>query len=76
MTGVRSLRGDVNAILNKLVRDGMIVGFRTNFDLRTPAEPELTVFAGAALDHERVEEVVCEALEALPETIIVTVKAG
>ena len=32
MTGVRSLRGDVNVILNGLVRDGVIESFETNFN--------------------------------------------
>jgi len=31
MTGPRSVRGDVNAILNGLVREGLISGFETNF---------------------------------------------
>ena len=32
MTGTRSIRGDVNAILNRLVGEGIITGFETNFD--------------------------------------------
>jgi hypothetical protein len=70
------LRGDVNVILNKLVQDGIIVGFSTNFDKRSTAQPEVTVVAGTAMDHKRVEDAVCRALEPVPETIIVTVKAG
>jgi hypothetical protein len=65
----------VNVILNKLVQDGIIVGFSTNFDRRSTAEPEVTVLAGTAMDHERVQDAVCGALEPLPETIIVAVKA-
>ena len=72
----RSVRGDVNVILNKLVREGIIVGFSTNFDTRSTAEPEVTVIAGTAMDHGRVQDAVCRALEPVPETIIVTVKAG
>ena len=72
----KTLRGNVNEILNRLVQDGVIVGFRTNFESRATAEPTVTVFAGTAMNHARVEEAVCKALQALPETIIVRVKAG
>ena len=38
MPGIGSVRGDVNAILNGLMRDGLITSFETNFDnpLSTP----------------------------------------
>ena len=32
MTGIGSIRGDVNAILNGLIREGVITSFQTNFD--------------------------------------------
>ena len=32
MTGPKSVRGNVNAVLNGLVREGVITGFETNFD--------------------------------------------
>ena len=32
MPGIGSVRGDVNAILNSLVEEGVITSFRTNFD--------------------------------------------
>jgi hypothetical protein len=31
MTGKPRLRGDVNAVLNGLIREGVITGFETNF---------------------------------------------
>lgn len=41
-------RGDVNAALNRLIREGVLTGFRTNFDEVGPGVP-LRVTASAAL---------------------------
>jgi hypothetical protein len=35
MAGPQSLRGNVNAILNGLIREGVITAFETNFDSAT-----------------------------------------
>ncbi len=41
-------RGDVNAALNRLIREGVLTGFRTNFDQVGPGVP-LQVTASAPL---------------------------
>ena len=33
MPGIQGVRGKVNVVLNQLVREGVITGFRTNFDV-------------------------------------------
>jgi hypothetical protein len=73
----RYFRGNLNVVLNGLVRDGVIVGFQTaNFESGATGDPEVTVLAGTTVDHEVVRNAVCKALEPVSETLIVTVKAG
>ena len=44
MTGVQKIRGKVNVVLNGLIRDGVIAGFRTNFGRDDePGAPLITV---------------------------------
>lgn len=47
-------RGDVNAALNRLVREGVLTGFRTNFDRVGSGEP-LCVSASAPLISDPAE---------------------
>lgn len=71
-----TLRGDVNAILNRLVREGVISAFQTNFG--TPAEAygvHVIITPGSATDGERVRRTVSQALENLSEQVTITVKA-
>ena len=71
-----SLRGDVNAILNGLVREGVISAFQTNFG--TPAEAygvHVIVTPASATDREGVRRTVAQALDSLSEQVTVTVKA-
>ena len=52
MPGIRSVRGDVNVILNGMIRDGVITSFETN--LGTPSEafaPHVRVAANLVTDH-------------------------
>lgn len=69
-----SLRGDVNVTLNRLVAEGTIAGFKTNFG---SSEPEVglhvIVTPGAEADPEEVRRVVTGALERLVEAPTVTV---
>ena len=71
-----TLRGDVNAILNRLVREGVISAFQTNFG--TPAEAygvHVIITPGSATDRERVRSIVAQALQNLSEQVTITVKA-
>jgi len=72
-----ALRGDINKALNRLVREGVIVGFQTNFG--TPAEPygvHVIVTPTSATNLEAVRNTVTDALSSLSEDVTVTVRAG
>ncbi len=65
-------RGDVAQILNGLVRDGIISGYRTNlFDRERTGEIVVTVTAPEADDVDGLQEKVSQALASL--TISATV---
>ena len=49
MTGVRSVRGDVNAILNGMIREGVITSFETNFG--DPVSMAFALHVRVAADH-------------------------
>jgi hypothetical protein len=71
-----TLRGDVNAILNGLVREGVISAFQTNFG--TPAEAfgvHIIITPASATDREGVRRTVLAALDGLSEQVTITVKA-
>jgi hypothetical protein len=69
-----SLRGDVNVTLNRLVADGTIAGFRTNFGSSEPQTGlHVIVTPGANADPDEVRRVVTGALEKLVEAPTVTV---
>ncbi len=66
-------RGDVAQILNGLVRDGIISGYRTNlFDRERTGEIVVTVTAPEADDVDGLQEKVSQALA--PLTISATVR--
>jgi hypothetical protein len=80
----RASRGSVNAILNRLVRETVITGFRTNFDDRQATDIQVAVTADliesprTALYEGRREEIrqhVARELEALGLRVTVTVTA-
>lgn len=48
MPGPSSIRGDVNAILNGLIREGVITGFETNFG--TPLAAALALHVRVTAD--------------------------
>jgi hypothetical protein len=69
-----SLRGDVNVALNRLVAEGTIAGFRTNFGSTEPQMGlHVIVTPGSTTDSEDVRRVVTGALEKLVEAPTVTV---
>jgi hypothetical protein len=68
MPGEPKIRGKVNAVLNRLVRDGVIAGFRTSFGrVNEPGTPIITVTApeGAAEDDVKVR-----VMDALADVVI------
>jgi hypothetical protein len=74
----RSMRGDVNAILNGLVRDGVIAGFQTSFDSDYALAPRVrvTVLVGSAVKPDVVKSTVAEALDRFKDRLSVRVKAA
>jgi hypothetical protein len=58
-----SLRGDLNALLNQLVQEERIAGFRTNLsDVPRPERPVVTLFPRLGDDPEAVMREASEAL--------------
>jgi hypothetical protein len=77
MPGTQGVRGKVNVVLNRLVSEGAITGFRTNYYTRDEASaPVMTVTApgGGSLDEVRVR--VMDALMDVAIGINVTVEAA
>jgi hypothetical protein len=66
MPGVRTIRGKVNVVLNGLVREGVITGFRTNFDApERLSGPFVTVIVPASRSPEDVRVRVINAVAAV-----------
>ena len=76
--GQGSLRGDINAVLNGLVRDGVIAAFETSFEKLKPTKlpVRITVVAPSANSPEGVKHAVTTALNRFAKDVSVTVKAG
>jgi hypothetical protein len=70
----RSLRGDISVILNPMVRDGLIAGFRTNlYEGKPPEEVVITVTAPGPDDLDGIWHQVKRALDRLPVDVVVRV---
>jgi hypothetical protein len=70
----RSLRGDISVILNPMVRDGLIAGFRTNlYDRKPPEEVMVTVTAPEPDDLDGIWHQVKQALDLLPFDVVIRV---
>ena len=66
MPSPRTLRGDINAILNTMVRDGAIAGFSTNFFSKpSPEQTVIRIFPKEGDDLIQVERAVRQALAGL-----------
>ncbi len=66
MASPRTLRGNSNAILNRMIRDGVIAGFSTNFVSKpTPEQTVIRIFPKDEDDLARVEREVRKALAGL-----------
>ncbi len=74
MPGSGSLRGNINAILNPMVREGYIKGFSTNlYGARPPEQVIVRVIARAESETGSIRRRVLEALEPFSENITVMV---
>jgi hypothetical protein len=68
------LQGDINALLNPMVRDGLITGFRTNLQGRGPDdELVVSVTASKADEIDGTWDRVRQALEMLPVDVMIRV---
>ncbi len=68
MPGTQKVRGKVNVVMNRLVREGIIAGFKTNFGYdNETTSPQVTV---TALEGRSPEEVRALVVDALTETAI------
>ena len=74
--GARSAAAEVNITLNRLVRDGLILGYKT--DVVSGAAPgetlQVTVFVRSAANADSVRDTVQKALQPIPVTV--TVRTG
>src|SRR4051812_22816152 len=66
----RRIRGDVNVVLNRLVRDGVIADFQTTFDEESHRRRvRIAIVPGAATNPELVRSTVKVALERFSEAV-------
>ncbi len=71
----RGRRGDVNLVLNRLIGQGVIASYRTNFDtVDAHQEPHVTVTAPASRSPDDVQLLVMDALAAVAVGIGLTVE--
>ena len=63
MPGVAKIRGQINVVLNRLVREGVISSFRTNFGSdKQEGAPQVTVSVPASKSIDDARFVVADAL--------------
>ena len=75
MPGTQKVRGKVNVVLNRLVREGVISGFKTNFDDQGGnASPHVTVAVPEGRSLEEVRALVVNAVMEAAIGINVTVE--
>ena len=77
MPGVRGIRGTINIEMNRLVREGVISGFRSNFDFRDKADlPHVIVTVPDGRSREDVRVLVLNAMAAVAVDIDIRVERG
>ncbi len=75
MPGTQKVRGKVNVVLNRLVREGVISGFKTNFDQQGGADsPHVTATVAEGRALEEVRALVVDAITETAIRIDVTVE--
>ncbi len=74
MPARRSLRGDIAEILNPMVREGQIAGFRTNLQGRAERDDVVVIVTVPEADSlDTTQKAVSEALSALPISVMIQV---
>ena len=74
MPGVQKVRSKVNVVMNRLVREGLITAFKTNFDFPDgPHTPQVAVSVPDDCSPEAVRLLVVDALSEVVIGIDVTV---
>ncbi len=74
MAARKKLHGDINALLNPIVRDGLITGFRTNLQGRGPDdELVVAVTAPKADEIDGTWDRVRQALDRPPADVVIRV---
>ncbi len=77
MPGTQRVRGKVNVVLNRLMREGVISGFRTNFDNQgKAASPHVTVTVAEGKSLEDMQVLVMNAVMEVAVGINVTVECA
>ena len=72
MPGVSKIRGKVNIVLNGMVREGVIAGFRTNFGVDSEfGAPVVTITVPEGQSRDEVKARVVEALAGVAIDIVV-----
>ncbi len=75
MPGTQNVRGKVNVVLNRLVREGVITGFRTNFDQQGgAANPHVNATVAEEWSLEAARALIVDALTGMAISIDVTVE--
>lgn len=73
----RPIRGEVNAILNGLISEGVIASFETSFDTKAALVRRVRITVVASTNRpDAVERAVRNALDRFSDQVSVTVKAG
>lgn len=67
--------GDVNAALNRLVREGVIIGFKTNRGEKSDSALRVSVTPAPDFDVEAVHSQIMGVLTPLDDEVTVTVGA-
>jgi hypothetical protein len=73
MTGKPSVRGEVNVALNRLVREGVLESFKSNFGFQTAPTwvPEITVVIPETADLASVLEQVDAAVKPMGPVMVI-----
>ncbi len=77
MPSTQCVRGKVNVVMNRLVREGIIAGFKTNFGYdNETTSPHVTVAAPEGRPLEEVRALVLDAITEAAIGIDVTVESA
>ncbi len=74
MVGRGNFRGDLNAVLNRLVRESVITAFRTNFSVKNNSAGLHIAVTPNGADADGVKEQIHQALGPLAREVTVTIQ--